>query len=86
MTVSQLIEAGRKLSIREDQRNSWMYSLSDEEMEGQFNGICLSLRTESLTLPQRLEHSTAERDLVENNLSKEVHVLHSLFLVSAPSI
>ena len=30
MTVAQLVEAGRKLSVREtDQRNSWMYALSD---------------------------------------------------------
>jgi len=51
-------------------------------MEDKYNAICLSLRTESLTITQRLEHSTAERDLVENNLNKEMQVLHSLFLVS----
>ena len=55
------------------------------EMEDKYNAICLllsSLRTESLTITQRLEHSTAERDLVENILSQEMQVLHFLFLVS----
>lgn len=73
---------GRRFSVREDGRNSWMYSLSEQEMEDKYNAICLAIRTENLTLGQRLEHQHAERDLVENNLSQEVRVLHSLFLVS----
>lgn len=73
---------GRRMSVREEQRNSWMYSLSEQEMEDKYNAICLAIRTENLTLGQRLEHQHAERDLVENNLSQEVRVLHSLFLVS----
>ncbi|XP_057377602.1 inositol 1,4,5-triphosphate receptor associated 2-like [Daphnia carinata] len=71
---------GRRMSVREEQRNSWMYSLSEQEMEDKYNAICLAIRTENLTLGQRLEHQHAERDLVENNLSQEVRVLHSLFL------
>jgi hypothetical protein len=70
------------MSVREEQRNSWMYSLSEQEMEDKYNAICLAIRTENLTLGQRLEHQHAERDLVENNLSQEVRVLHSLFVVS----
>lgn len=73
---------GRRMSVREEQRNSWMYSLSEQEMEDKYNAICLAIRTENLTLGQRLEHQHAERDLVENNLSQEVRVLHSLFVVS----
>lgn len=73
---------GRRMSVRDEQRNSWMYSLSEQEMEDRYNAICLAIRTENLTLGQRLEHQHAERDLVENNLSQEVRVLHSLFLVS----
>lgn len=73
---------GRRMSAREEQRNSWMYSLSEQEMEDKYNSICLAIRTENLTLGQRLEHQHAERDLVENNLSQEVRVLHSLFVVS----
>ncbi|XP_046653578.1 uncharacterized protein LOC124344157 [Daphnia pulicaria] len=71
---------GRRMSVREEQRNSWMYSLSEQEMEDKYNAICLAIRTENLTLGQRLEHQHAERDLVENNLSQEVRVLHSLFV------
>ena len=73
---------GRRFSVREEGRNSWMYSLSEQEMEDKYNAICLAIRTENLTLGQRLEHQHAERDLVENNLSQEVRVLHSLFSVS----
>lgn len=74
---------GRRMSAhREEQRNNWMYSLSEQEMEDRYNAICLAIRTENMTLGQRLEHQHAERDLVENNLNQEVRVLHSLFLVS----
>lgn len=73
---------GRRLSARDEPRNSWMYSLSEQEMEDKYNAICLSIRTDNLTLTQRLDHQHAERDLVENNLKQEVQVLHSLLIVS----
>lgn len=77
---------GRRMSVREDQRQqNWMYSLSEQEMEDKFNAICLSIRTESLTLGQRLEHQLAERDLVEANLNQEMKGLHALFVVSRDS-
>lgn len=82
LTNSTSSSDGRRMSVRDEQRNSWMYSLSEQEMEDKYNAICLAIRTENLTLGQRLEHQHAERDLVENNLSQEVKVLHSLFLVS----
>jgi len=74
-------DPSRRMSVREDQKHSWMYSLSEQEMEDKFNAICLSIRTENLTLGQRLEHQLAERDLVEANLNQEMRGLHALFLV-----
>ena len=56
-------------------------SLSEREMEDKYNTIRLSIRTDGMTLRQRLEHQRSERDLVEDNLNREVDILNSLLLV-----
>ena len=65
---------------------SWIHNtedmlLSEQEMEEKYNTIRLAIRTDGLTLKERMQHHKLQRDIVEINLHTEVDLLQSSILV-----
>ena len=56
--------------------------LSEQEMEDKYNTIRLAIRTDGLTLKERMQHHRSQRDIVESNLHAEVDLLQSSLLVN----
>ena len=55
--------------------------LSEKEMEDKYNTIRLAIRTDGLTLKERMQHHRSQRDAVESNLGSEVNILQSCLMV-----
>jgi len=70
---------------RAEGNRSWIHNtedmlLSEQEMEDKYNTIRLAIRTDGLTLKERMQHHRSQRDIVESNLHAEVDLLQSSLL------
>jgi len=55
--------------------------LSEQEMEEKYNAIRLAIRTDGLTLKERMQHHRSQRDIIETNFHAEADLLQSSLLV-----